>query len=144
MLQPVDLGLERLVQFRPAVAVDIGPHGGDTVQVALAVRIDQPASLAPGDDDRLIPLPILHLGKGVPDMLPVPLPQLFSRIPTHTPSSRRTISVSACPSSQSASPSTSSSSSISSRCGQIPSTGAPHRDPIWCGALRSANPGDPG
>jgi len=130
MLQPVYLLFERFIQLAPTVTMDIGPHRGHPVQVTVAIRVDQPAALSPGDNDRLVPFPILHLGKGMPDVTFIPFLQLFGRNAAHSPSSRSTISVSGCPSSQSARPSTASCSSMSSRCGQMPSTGAPHNEPM--------------
>jgi hypothetical protein len=68
MFQAINLAFKRLIQLRAAVAMNICPHGGDSVEVTVAVRVDQPAPLPFLDDNLIVTLPILHLGKGVPDM----------------------------------------------------------------------------
>jgi hypothetical protein len=55
--------------------VEVGPEGRDPVQVTLAGGIIKIYSFAPGDDEELFLPEALHLGKGMPEMVPVPSSQ---------------------------------------------------------------------
>ena len=57
------------IEPRMSVAVHVAPHAGRTVEVPVAVGVDEPAALAPLDQERLV---FLHLGEGVPDVVPIP------------------------------------------------------------------------
>ena len=61
------------IDLGPPMSVDVAPEAADSIQVAAALHIDQPVPLAPFDDPGLV---FRHLREAVPDMLPVPLPQL--------------------------------------------------------------------
>src|SRR5512140_2226466 len=53
----------------------IGPEIGNTVEITVAVAIDQPGAL-PADNNRMCAvLPLLHLGERVPDKVSVVLLQ---------------------------------------------------------------------
>ena len=62
------------VEPRMAVAMDVAPHAGRAVDVAVARRIKQVDPLAPLDQQWLV---LGHLGEGMPDMLPIPGFQQF-------------------------------------------------------------------
>ena len=62
------------IDLGPPMSVDVAPEATDSIQVAAALHIDQPVPLAPFDDPGLV---FRHLREAVPDMLPVPLPQLI-------------------------------------------------------------------
>ena len=64
----VGLVLEGLVQLRAAVAEQVAPQRGDSVEVAVAVDVDEVAALALGDDAGVFAHPLLHLGEGVPQV----------------------------------------------------------------------------
>ena len=64
-----------LVQFPAPVPVEVGPEGRDPVQVAVALKIIEVNPFPPADNQRGFLPEALHLGEGVPDMLPVPLPE---------------------------------------------------------------------
>ena len=66
------------VQLRPPVAVQVGPEGGDPVQITVALDIKQVVALAPGDDQEFFFPEALHLGKGMPEVLSVPAGQGFA------------------------------------------------------------------
>ena len=71
----LQLGGHGLVQLRAPVAVQVGPEGRDPVQIAAALEIIEIDAFAPGDDEELFLPEALHLGKGVPEVVPVPAPQ---------------------------------------------------------------------
>ena len=71
----LQLGGHGLVQLRAPVAVQVGPEGRDPVQVAAALEVIEIDAFAPGDDEELFLPEALHLGKGVPEVVPVPAPQ---------------------------------------------------------------------
>src|SRR5262249_6414479 len=62
-------GIER----RMAVSVHVAPQRRHAVQVAPALRVDEPAALRLGDDERLLPQPVGHLREGVPEVAMVPV-----------------------------------------------------------------------
>jgi hypothetical protein len=59
---------ESAVEMRMIVAVQIGPNGGIRVQVSSAMDILQDRSSTTRQDYWLLPEPILHLRKRVPDV----------------------------------------------------------------------------
>ncbi len=71
----LQLGHQGAVQFLPPVAVDIAPQGGDPVQVAAAVLVEEVGTLSPGDDEQFFGNKGLHLGEGMPEVVPVPAGQ---------------------------------------------------------------------
>ena len=74
------------VQLRPPVAVEVGPEGGDPVQVTVALEVKEVDALAPGDDQELFFPEALHLGEGMPEVLPVPARQGFAVVGRFLPS----------------------------------------------------------
>ena len=74
---------EGRIEPRVAVAVDVAPHAGRAVEVAVALDVDEPAALAPLDQERLV---FLHLGEGVPDVVAVPVQQVGGVVPLNHPS----------------------------------------------------------
>src|SRR3989304_51349 len=70
-----ELGAEGSIDRRLPMAVDVDPEGGDAVEVAPPVCIDEDAPLAALDDRVALPQPVLHLGERVPDVSFVVLPE---------------------------------------------------------------------
>ena len=68
----LQLAPQGLVQLRAPVAVEVGPEGGDPVQVAVAFLVEEEAPFSPGDDQEFFLQEALHLGEGMPEVLPVP------------------------------------------------------------------------
>lgn len=68
-----DLRLERFIEPRVAVAVDVAPQTTYAVEISIAIDIDKPAAFSALDDQRII---LGHLGKRVPDNMAIPVPQL--------------------------------------------------------------------
>ena len=71
----LQLAAQGLVQLRAPVAVEVGPEGGDPIQVAVAFLIEEIAAFSPGDDQEFFLPEALHLGEGMPEVLPVPAHQ---------------------------------------------------------------------
>ncbi len=65
------------VEARVVVAEEVDPPGGDAVEDAVAVVVDQVAPLTAGDGQRRQGLVVLLLGAGVPDMGGVEFQQFF-------------------------------------------------------------------
>ena len=67
------LGSDGFVQFCMPVAVEIGPDGGVSIQVAFPPRVDQPTTFPRDDADGLEGgiHPDRVWGEGMPEMLPV-------------------------------------------------------------------------
>ena len=63
----VELGAQGSVEFGMAVAVKGNPQGADAIEIALAIRIDKINAIAALDNERVVVVVLLHLGKGVPD-----------------------------------------------------------------------------
>jgi hypothetical protein len=55
--------------------VKVGPEGGHPVQVAVPLQVKEIVALAPGNDQEFFLPKALHLGKGMPEILPVPMDQ---------------------------------------------------------------------
>ena len=72
-----------LVQFPAPVPVEVGPQGRDPVQVTVALEIIEVNPFPPADDQGGFFPEALHLGEGMPDMLPVPLPKSLGVV-THS------------------------------------------------------------
>jgi hypothetical protein len=77
VFEAINLRFQRIVQLTATVAMNVCPHGGYAVKIALPLTVNQPAPLPFDDNDLLITLPILHLSKGVPDMAFVPFAELI-------------------------------------------------------------------
>ena len=69
---PAELRLERGVEPRMPVAVDVAPHARRAVEVAAPLGVDEPRANAAIDEQRLV---FLHLRERVPDVLAIPLAQ---------------------------------------------------------------------
>jgi hypothetical protein len=74
---PVELRPDGAIDGALAVAVDVHPEGGNAVEVAVPFDVDQIRPLPALDDERLLAEPLLHLGKGVPEMAAVLLRQVL-------------------------------------------------------------------
>jgi hypothetical protein len=53
------------------MAVDVAPQGGDAVDVAASVAVDQIAAVGTLNDQRLLLAPFTLLGEGVPEVVVV-------------------------------------------------------------------------
>ena len=60
------------------MAVEIDPNGRGAIQIFFSLRINEIGTLAALDDQRLLLLPLLHLGKRMPEIAMVPVLQLLS------------------------------------------------------------------
>ncbi len=69
----LQLFYDRLIDHRMRMSVDIAPHARDTVEVTLAVDVDELTSLSRVDDKWLV---FGHLRETVPHMTPVPATQV--------------------------------------------------------------------
>src|SRR5206468_11807921 len=69
MRNPPKLALDRRVDLRMIVAVQVRPDRGIRVQVFAAVNIFEHRAIAASDHDRLTLQPVAHLGEGMPDVL---------------------------------------------------------------------------
>ena len=77
-----------LVQFPAPVPVEVGPQGRDPIQVAVALEVIEVNPFPPADNQGGFFPEALHLGEGVPDMLPVPLPESLGVVIHSVPRSR--------------------------------------------------------
>jgi len=68
--------LQGAVEARMVVAEQVDPPGGDAVDVAPAVHVDEPGALAAGDGDGRLQLMVLLLGAGMPQMAPIDVENL--------------------------------------------------------------------
>ena len=68
---PAELTADRVVYLLFCMPVYIHPEGRHPVEVAPSVGIDQERAFTPLDDNRTRIRPLLHLGEGMPDILPV-------------------------------------------------------------------------
>ena len=66
-----ELGDERRVQLRPAVAVQIRPDGRVSIQVTPPLRVGEPRALGFHDDQGFARDPFAHLREGMPHIFPV-------------------------------------------------------------------------
>jgi hypothetical protein len=67
-----ELGLNRPVQDRMTVAMEVDPNGRGSVEIPLPVNVDQRGTATLFDDDGLFLLPLLLLGEGMPEVPMVP------------------------------------------------------------------------
>ena len=58
------------------MAVEIDPDGRGPIEIPFPFRIDQIGPLSPCDNERLLLFPFLHLSKGMPEVLAIPVNQL--------------------------------------------------------------------
>ena len=75
----IQLLLDRSVERRMAMAMEVDPDGGGAIQLLLPFRIDQVGPFSFFDNERRLLLPFLHLGEGVPKVPVIPLNQLSGR-----------------------------------------------------------------
>ena len=75
----IQLLLDRTVERRMAMAVEVDPDGGGAIQILLSFRIDQVGPFPSLDNERLLLFPFLHLSEGMPEVSMVPIDQLFRR-----------------------------------------------------------------
>src|SRR5438034_8395376 len=75
----VQLISDRLIELRNPMAVNVAPQRRNPVDVFPAVKIDQHAPLSALDDNGQLPRIVLHRSKRMPDVLPIPLFELFAR-----------------------------------------------------------------
>ncbi len=75
----IQLLFDRSVERWMSMAMEIDPDGGGTVEIPLSFRIDQVGAFSLLDNERLLLFPFLHLGKGMPEVLSIPVAQLFCR-----------------------------------------------------------------
>src|SRR3990172_5930937 len=57
------------------MTVQRNPQGRNSIQIGSPLHIDQVGSFPPLDDQRLFSLVVLHLGKRVPEIVAVVIPQ---------------------------------------------------------------------
>ena len=74
----VELFADGGVDLGDAMAVDVAPQRRDAVEVLAAVEIDEEAAVRRGDDERRFGGVRLHRREGVPDVVAVPLFELFA------------------------------------------------------------------
>ena len=61
------------------MSVEIDPDGRGAVEIFSAFCIDEVGTLSPLDNQRVFLFPLLHLGKRMPEIAVVPVPQLLRR-----------------------------------------------------------------
>src|SRR5262245_15468247 len=76
MRDPIQLCLDRTVESRMAMAMEIDPDGGGTVEIFLPFPVDQIGPFSSLDNERLLLFPFLHLGEGMPEVSVIPIDQL--------------------------------------------------------------------
>ena len=74
----VELFADGGVDFRDAMAVDVAPERRHAVEVFAAVEIDEETAVGAGDDERRLGGVGLHRRERVPDVVAVPLFELFT------------------------------------------------------------------
>ena len=72
----LELVLNRFVENRVPVAVDVHPERGNSIQVSSSLKINEVRPLSSLDNERDFLLPFFHLGKRVPQILAVPISEL--------------------------------------------------------------------
>src|SRR5437660_235180 len=78
-----ELRLNRGVDRRMIVSVQVGPNRGIGIEIFSARSIFNHRSFAARDDNRFMALPFPHLGKWVPDKLLIKLSEAFhNNVPT--------------------------------------------------------------
>jgi hypothetical protein len=75
---PIELGPDGVVELAFAVPVHVHPEGGNPIEVAASVEIEEVVSLGAFDDERFHPL--AHLGKRMPNVALVFLTQVHGRL----------------------------------------------------------------
>jgi len=75
--QALQLVPDSPVQLRAPMPVNVTPQGGHPVQVAAALIVKQINPLPPGHDEEFLFPEVLHLGKGMPEMVVIPADQGF-------------------------------------------------------------------
>ena len=63
----------RTVERGMSMAMEIDPNGGRAVEIPSSLPYRSGRTLSPLDNERLLLFPFLHLGKGMPEVLPVPI-----------------------------------------------------------------------
>ena len=61
------------------MAMEIDPYRGGAIEIFLALRIDEVRAFSTLDNQRLLLLPLLHLGKRMPEVAAVPVSELLRR-----------------------------------------------------------------
>ena len=69
MGNPLQLRDDGPVDLSPAMAMNIAPERRDAVEVPFPIDVDEEVALPPLDDQGLVRKPLLHLCKGVPEIL---------------------------------------------------------------------------
>jgi hypothetical protein len=62
----VKLGFDSLIDFLPAMTMNIAPKRRHTVQIFSSMHINKVVALAVRDDAGLLPHPLLHLSERMP------------------------------------------------------------------------------
>src|SRR5260370_39996338 len=75
----VQLISDRLIELGNPMAVNVAPQRGNPIDVFPAVKIDQHAPLGALNDNGPLPRIGLHRRKRMPDVIPIPLFELFAR-----------------------------------------------------------------
>lgn len=68
MGDPVELILDGPVNLPLPVTVEIYPERGASVEIFIPVDVEEVVALSPLNNEGCLPLPLLHLSEGVPDM----------------------------------------------------------------------------
>lgn len=79
MRHEIQLITNGLIERRHRVTMDIAPHAGDAVDILPAIQVHQEAVMGPLDDQGRLRGIDLHGREGMPDVVPIPLFQLFPR-----------------------------------------------------------------
>src|SRR5690349_14858215 len=74
----IQLRSDGVVQLRHSMAMNVAPQRGNAVDVFLAVEIDEHATVSALDNQRLFRGIGLHRRERMPDVVAVPLFQLFA------------------------------------------------------------------
>ena len=69
----IELVFERLIQYGMPMAVEVDPDRGGSIEVTRSVGIYEVRPRTSFDDQRVLQLPFLHLGKRVPEVSSVPV-----------------------------------------------------------------------
>ena len=75
----IQLSLDRTVERRMAMAMEIDPDGRGPIEIPVPFRIDQVGPFPSLDNERLLLFPFPHLGEGMPEVPVIPINQLSSR-----------------------------------------------------------------
>ena len=73
----IQLLLDRPVEGRMPVAMEIDPDGGSAVEILLPCLVNQVRPFSLLDNERLLLFPLLHLGEGMPEVSVIPIDQLL-------------------------------------------------------------------